>query len=157
MEAAPGSAVRGRWLIWVAVLAFVFPRSVVPAAPPSYLWGYGDPFLCGNPKLSETLQAVDATRRAGPVMPGSSASRLRVLLVGDSTACSLWPGLHAVGDANGIPTDQGSVFGCGIAVDEIATTRREQSQRAAAPLRRPSSRSGNPGRPCRATLSRRAW
>ena len=79
------------------------------AAPPSYLWDYGDPFLCGNPKLSEMLQAVDATRRAGPVMPGSSASRLRVLLVGDSTACSGWPGLHAVGDANGIPTDQGSV------------------------------------------------
>ena len=49
----------------------------------------------------------------------------RILLVGDSTACSLWPGLQAVGNAEGIQTDQGSVFGCGVASDEITTTRDE--------------------------------
>jgi hypothetical protein len=48
-----------------------------------------------------------------------------VLLLGDSTACSLWPGLHAVGDAERIATDQGSVFGCGIAVEQFTSTRNE--------------------------------
>jgi len=48
-----------------------------------------------------------------------------VLLVGDSTACSLWPGLNAAGNAAGIVTDQGAVFGCGVASGEITTTRNE--------------------------------
>ena len=54
-----------------------------------------------------------------------AAQQQRVLLIGDSTACSLWPGLHAVGDAQGISTGQGSVFGCGIAIDEFTSTRNE--------------------------------
>jgi hypothetical protein len=37
----------------------------------------------------------------------------------------LWPGLNAVGNAAGIATDQGSVFGCGVASGEITTTRNE--------------------------------
>jgi hypothetical protein len=48
-----------------------------------------------------------------------------MLLIGDSTACSLWPGLNAVGQSEGIATDQGSVFGCGIAIDEFTSTRNE--------------------------------
>ena len=51
--------------------------------------------------------------------------RERIVLVGDSTACSLWPGLKAVGDQLGIVTDQGSVFGCGVASDQVTTTRNE--------------------------------
>jgi hypothetical protein len=47
------------------------------------------------------------------------------LIVGDSTACSLWTGLQAVGKAEGIPVGQGSVFGCGVASDQITTTRNE--------------------------------
>ncbi|MEY2451341.1 MAG: hypothetical protein QOD92_915 [Acidimicrobiaceae bacterium] len=95
------------------------------SAPPSFIWGYGDPLICGAPGPEETAEAVAATT-ASPALGLPSASRQeRVLLMGDSTACSLWPGLDAVGRAEGIATDQGSVFGCGIAADEITSTRNE--------------------------------
>jgi hypothetical protein len=97
-----------------------------PVGPaPKFLWGYGDPLICGPPRPSETLEAVNANRRDGPLPLPTSAHGERILVVGDSTACSLWPGLAAVALAHGIPTDQGIVFGCGIVSDEITTTRNE--------------------------------
>jgi len=110
----------------VASVAVVTMVGAAGAAPlPGYIWGYGDPLICGSPRPNETAEAVEAAR-AHPLPPlPDSARRERILLVGDSTACSLWPGLHAVGDAAGIATDQGSVFGCGVASDEITTTRNE--------------------------------
>jgi hypothetical protein len=99
---------------------------VAPASgPPHFLWGYGDPLLCGSPRPAETLEAVDANRRLAPLALSASARHERILLVGDSTACSLWPGLNAAADSVGIATDQGVVFGCGIASDEFTTTRNE--------------------------------
>jgi hypothetical protein len=89
------------------------------------LWGYGDPLLCGPPRPAETRQAVDANRRSGPLALPASVREQRILLVGDSTACSLWPGLNAAASSVGIATYQGVVFGCGIASGEITTTRNE--------------------------------
>jgi lysophospholipase L1-like esterase len=93
--------------------------------PPQFLWGYGDPLICGAPTPSETAGAIAAERRDGPLSVPASVRHQRVLLVGDSTACSLWPGLNAVGNAVGIATYQGAVFGCGIASGQITTTRNE--------------------------------
>jgi peptidoglycan/LPS O-acetylase OafA/YrhL len=110
----------------VALLAGVITASAVGAsAPPGFIWGYGDPLLCGTPRPSETHEAVTADARMGPLSLPATVRGQRVLLVGDSTACSLWPGLAAVGNATGIATDQGSVFGCGVASGEITTTRNE--------------------------------
>jgi len=95
------------------------------SGPPKFFWGYGDPLLCGPPRPAETLQAVDANRRRGPLALPASVREQRILLVGDSTACSLWPGLNAAASSVGIATYQGVVFGCGIASDEITTTRNE--------------------------------
>jgi peptidoglycan/LPS O-acetylase OafA/YrhL len=93
--------------------------------PPSYIWGYGDPLICGPPRPNETQEATTAATGAlVPRLPASVRNE-RVLLVGDSTACSLWPGLDAVGRAEGIRTDQGSVFGCGVASGQVTTTRDE--------------------------------
>ena len=69
--------------------------------------------------------AIVAERRSGPLPLPASVRHQRVLLVGDSTACSLWPGVNAVGNAVGVATYQGSVFGCGIASGQITTTRNE--------------------------------
>jgi peptidoglycan/LPS O-acetylase OafA/YrhL len=93
---------------------------------PSYLWSYGDPLLCLPPRPSETQEAANAaaTTQAVPKLPDSVRGQ-RILLVGDSTACSLWTGLQASGQAEGIRTDQASVFGCGVASGEVTTTRDE--------------------------------
>ena len=93
--------------------------------PPQFLWGYGDPLICGTPTPIETAGAIVAERRRGPLSLPASVRNQRVLLVGDSTACSLWPGLNAVGNAAGVATYQGAVFGCGIASGQITTTRNE--------------------------------
>jgi hypothetical protein len=93
--------------------------------PPQYFWSYGDPLICGAPTPIETAGAIGAERRSGPLPLPASVRNQRVLLVGDSTACSLWPGVNAVGNAVGVATYQGSVFGCGIASGQITTTRNE--------------------------------
>jgi peptidoglycan/LPS O-acetylase OafA/YrhL len=118
-----------------ALLAFVPAMAVVAGAlwvsaagatpPPSYLWGLGDPLVCGEPRPSETAEAVTAAQTQARLELPPTARAERVLLLGDSTACSLWPGLRAVGEREGIATDQGSVFGCGIATGEVTSTRNE--------------------------------
>ena len=110
----------------VAIMAGVIGVSAVGATGlPGYIWGWGDPLRCGAPRPDEARAATAAETSRGPLALPPSARRQRVLLVGDSTACSLWPGLAAVGAATGIATDQGSVFGCGVASGEITTTRNE--------------------------------
>ncbi len=82
--------------------------------------------------LQQPAPAGDAARRAtrpaGSGRPISSgpATNLRILVLGDSTACSLFPGLKAVDDEVGAATAQAAVFGCGIASGQITTTRGEQ-------------------------------
>jgi hypothetical protein len=44
----------------------------------------------------------------------------RVLLVGDSTACTMLPGLEAVARPVGVQVEDGAVIGCGIVSGEIA-------------------------------------
>ena len=92
---------------------------------PNYIWGYGDPLICGTPRADETAEARDAASRQPALALPASARDQRILLLGDSTACSLWPGLDAVGAVQGMSTDQGSVFGCGIAIDTFTSTRNE--------------------------------
>jgi peptidoglycan/LPS O-acetylase OafA/YrhL len=89
-------------------------------------WGFGDPLFCSNPRPEESREASDEARRLGPPALVRSATNLRVLVLGDSTACSLFPGLQAVDDEVGAATAQAAVFGCGIASGQITTTRGEQ-------------------------------
>ena len=94
--------------------------------PKDYPWSFGDPLFCDTPRPNETREAVDAARVLGPVDDVPGAAGLRILLVGDSTACSLFPGLRAVGEEAGAFVAQAAVFGCGVASGEITTTRNEQ-------------------------------
>ena len=99
---------------------------VAPASgPPNFLWSYGDPLLCGSPRPAETSEAVAANRGLGPLALSVPVRHERILLLGDSTACSLWPGLNAAANSVGVAADQGVVFGCGIASVEFTTTRNE--------------------------------
>jgi peptidoglycan/LPS O-acetylase OafA/YrhL len=110
----------------IAVMTGIVTISAVGAADlPSYLWGFGDPFRCQAPHPNESREAAAEQARLGNLTLPASAHGARILLVGDSTACSLWPGLSAVGRTGGLATDQASVFGCGVASGEITTTRNE--------------------------------
>ena len=44
----------------------------------------------------------------------------RVMLIGDSTACTMLPGLEAVGAPVGVRIENGAVIGCGVVSGEIA-------------------------------------
>jgi len=100
-----------------------------PPAPntpePTFIWGYGDPLFCGSPRASETAEANAAEVHDGALANASVLRGQRVVIVGDSTACSLVPGFAAAAQASGFSLDQGVVFGCGVASGEITTTRNE--------------------------------
>jgi hypothetical protein len=105
------------------------PRPIVHYTAPAhqtYPWSFGDPLFCDTPRPNETAEAVSEARALGPPDFAPDADGLRILLVGDSTACSLYPGLAAVGNEVGATVAQAAVFGCGVASGQITTTRNEQ-------------------------------
>ena len=65
-----------------------------------------------------TQQELKTLSGTGP----TSSHRIvaRVLLIGDSTACTMLPGLQAVGDPVGVQVEDGAVIGCGVVSGEIA-------------------------------------
>jgi hypothetical protein len=73
--------------------------------------GDHDPLICGEPRPEETAEAADAATAVRPCRFRRWRQE-RVLLIGDSTACSL-----ARPTRGRSTTDQGSVFGCGVATD----------------------------------------
>lgn len=92
----------------------------------NFIWAFGDPLFCGAPRPSETNEAVAEAHKLGAPTVARSATGLRILVLGDSTACSLFPGMKAVGDQVGASVAQAAVFGCGMASGQITTTRGEQ-------------------------------
>jgi peptidoglycan/LPS O-acetylase OafA/YrhL len=109
----------------VGVQASTLDAGTDGGGPPNFSWAIGDPLVCGIPRLTETVEARKAAASQPSLGLPPTARSERVLLVGDSTACSLWPGLDAVGQQEGVATYQGAVFGCGVATDEVTTTRDE--------------------------------
>jgi hypothetical protein len=92
----------------------------------NFIWGYGDPLFCGQPRPGETKEAQGEAHKLGPPTAAGSAQGLKLLVLGDSTACSLYPGLKAVGDETGAVVAQAAVFGCGIAAGQITSLNGEQ-------------------------------
>jgi peptidoglycan/LPS O-acetylase OafA/YrhL len=56
----------------------------------------------------------------GTGSPASQRTVARVMLVGDSTACTMLPGLEAVGAPDGVQIADAAVIGCGVVSGEIA-------------------------------------
>jgi hypothetical protein len=98
----------------------------IPIHPKTYPWSFGDPLFCDTPPASETREAVDEATILPRLDLAAKAEGLRILLIGDSTACSFFPGLKAVGEKYGAFVAQAAVFGCGVASGQITTTRNEQ-------------------------------
>ena len=67
------------------------------------------------PPTQQELRSLEGTG------PGTSDRVVaRILLVGDSTACTMLPGLEAVGGPVGVRVEDASVIGCGVVSGEIA-------------------------------------
>jgi len=135
LASSTGATAAPSYLTGSKTPSFSFPKSpktpterapIVTPPSDTFPWSYGDPLFCGTPRPSETREAVDEVRRLGTPRLPAPASGLRILILGDSTACSLYPGLKAVGDEVGADVAQAAVFGCGIASGHITTTRGEQ-------------------------------
>ncbi len=110
-----------RWVLpaGVVLVGLTLLISTAGATKPPTYFGLGpDPVACPQPRPDETraakraLQASSRRVERGP--------KLRVLLVGDSVACSVQPGLAVVGRAAGLQVDQAAVIACGIASGKIA-------------------------------------
>jgi peptidoglycan/LPS O-acetylase OafA/YrhL len=129
-----------RWVVAPAVaitLVAVRLSTHGATAPPSYLsgvqpkgldfvWGWGDPSYCPGPQPFERDQAAAEAHDLGAPDLDRPVAGLRVMVIGDSVACSLFTGLSAVGNTVGADVQQASVFGCGVASGAITTTRGEQ-------------------------------
>lgn len=91
---------------------------------PRYMWVFGQPTACGGPSRAEHNEAVAAAQHIGT--PAKPLAR-RVLLVGDSLACSLFPGMSVMGQLAGTTVDQGVVTGCGVVSEATVDTNGERS------------------------------
>jgi peptidoglycan/LPS O-acetylase OafA/YrhL len=85
------------------------PASSVPG-----LAGLQTSALCPAPSRA----MVAGLRGAG--LSVSRRTTARILVVGDSTACTMLPGLEAVGGLAGVRIENAAVVGCGVVSGEIA-------------------------------------
>ena len=66
--------------------------------------------------------ARELTSMMGTSRPASDPPVARLMVVGDSTACTMLPGLEAVGAPLGIQVENAAVIGCGVVSGQIAPT-----------------------------------
>ena len=96
----------------VATVELHIHGSGTPGAPG--LAGLATGEGCPNP----TQQQERSLEGTGP--GASNRIVARVLVVGDSTACTLVPGLEAVAAPAGVAVENGTVIGCGVVSGEVA-------------------------------------
>jgi hypothetical protein len=84
---------------------------------PPFFGSGSHPFPC--PQAGQIDEAQKALRSSGGTSDIPKDRGLRVVLVGDSVACSLWGGMKVVGKAAGWDMRQGSVVACGISSGEV--------------------------------------
>ncbi len=106
--------------ILLVVLTLMISTAGATKLPPLF----GDashPFDCPPSGAKEVQQAKQALRADGGAAALPKDHGLRVVLVGDSVACSLLPGFQVVGPAAGLKISQDSVIACGIVSNEVVT------------------------------------
>ena len=72
-----------------------------------------------SPSVVSHLRSTYASGRV-PGARGSETQGQTVVMIGDSTACTLLPGLQAVGPSYGMRFENGAVVGCGIVSGQTA-------------------------------------
>jgi peptidoglycan/LPS O-acetylase OafA/YrhL len=113
-----------RWLSLLVGVCLIVSGLVVSTAEIHFhkVTGLATPDLAhlsaGDPCPHPTKDEVSSLLGIG-VTP-SPKVRARLLVVGDSTACTMLPGLEAVGAPSGIRVEDAAVIGCGVVSDRIA-------------------------------------
>jgi len=78
----------------------------------------------GNTCQTPTKVAVSAMRSAyeasGQARSVHRGRTLKVVVIGDSTACTMLPGLYAVGPSYGLTFENGAVIACGVVSGQVA-------------------------------------
>jgi peptidoglycan/LPS O-acetylase OafA/YrhL len=74
---------------------------------------------CPSPKTSVVSQ-LRSSYAPGHPQPTKQSDLRSVVVIGDSTSCTLLPGLEAVGPTYGMKFGNGAVIGCGIVSGELA-------------------------------------
>jgi peptidoglycan/LPS O-acetylase OafA/YrhL len=125
-----------RWVVpsGIALVGVTLVVSTAGAqAPPSYLGGGGGRgggggFFNAATQCVPTDAELAAGRAAYRVAPlpvaarRPDAPRVPVMVLGDSTACSLLPGIEAVAPDAGMDIGPAAVIGCGIVTGEVTST-----------------------------------
>ncbi len=75
--------------------------------------------VCPSPRPSEVAHLASSYDASRPVPPSTVSLDRSVVVVGDSTSCTLLPGLDAVGPSYGLQIHNGAVVGCGIVSGQI--------------------------------------
>jgi peptidoglycan/LPS O-acetylase OafA/YrhL len=98
----------------LAVATVEIHGHALPASSVAGLAGLQTSAGCPPP----TTQELAGLRGSGP--PASRRITARILVVGDSTACTMLPGLEAVGAPAGVQIENAAVIGCGVVSGRIA-------------------------------------
>ena len=118
------SRVSTAWaLAAIAAVAGLFLAVTAGAKPiPNYLGGQANPNgRCAEASPAALKEARSFYAASGQRIAADNPLRgKRILVVGDSTACSLVVGLQVVGEAYGATVGNGTVVGCGVVSGWIA-------------------------------------
>jgi hypothetical protein len=74
--------------------------------------------LCPSPSQN-VVSGLRSTFTSGHLHPTTSSYLQQVAVIGDSTSCTLLPGLQAVGPSYGMQFENGAVIGCGVVSGEV--------------------------------------
>jgi peptidoglycan/LPS O-acetylase OafA/YrhL len=75
--------------------------------------------ICSSPSQS-VVSHLRSTFTSGRPQTTKDTDLQQVVVIGDSTACTLLPGLQAAGPSYGMRFENGAVIGCGVVSGEIA-------------------------------------
>lgn len=119
-----GYLIAKRW-VSLALGGCLIVSSFAVATVELHIHGSGAPGTPGLAGLATGEGCPTPTRQEERSLEGtdSRASKrivARVLVVGDSTACTLVPGLEAVAAPAGVAVENGTVIGCGVVSGEVA-------------------------------------
>ena len=110
-------------LVGIASVGGLFVAVTAGAKPiPNYLGGRADPNGRCAEESAQSARAASAyyASTTKGVPPEAAMRGSRILVIGDSTACSLVVGFDAIGNANGLTIGNGTVVGCGVVSEKIA-------------------------------------
>ena len=112
----------------VAVCGIVLVAATASASPPpNYLGGSGflNGLSCSPAGADQQAEAGRAAAKLGFLPLDAPTMPSRILVVGDSEACSLMIGLRAFGTPRGISFTDASVIGCGAAAGQLYSSTED--------------------------------